>query len=169
MSTQKVRVAIIGLGFGAEFIPIYQRHPNAEMYAICRRDQKELDAVGDRFGSGGLDCRTRGAAVAARRGEYDQHPNGKQPEPNGVTRERRNPQLGSPSLGSCRANPCYPAARNGSSGASATSTGSGRLKTSTPSSRVPKRIIFLSRENLCGLIHGSRSPCLGKRGIIRRM
>ena len=42
---KKVRVAIVGLGFGAEFIPIYQRHPNAEMYAICRRDQKELDAV----------------------------------------------------------------------------------------------------------------------------
>jgi predicted dehydrogenase len=45
-----VRVAIVGLGFGAEFIPIYQRHPNAEMYAICRRDRKELDACGDRFG-----------------------------------------------------------------------------------------------------------------------
>ena len=39
-----------GLGFGAEFIPIYQRHPNAEMYAICRRNRKELDACGDRFG-----------------------------------------------------------------------------------------------------------------------
>ena len=50
MSEKKIRVAIIGLGFGAEFIPIYQRHPNAEMYAICRRDKKELDAVGDRFG-----------------------------------------------------------------------------------------------------------------------
>ena len=49
-SDKKIRVAIIGLGFGAEFIPIYQRHPNAEMYAICRRNQKELDAVGDRFG-----------------------------------------------------------------------------------------------------------------------
>ncbi len=47
---QQVRVAIVGLGFGAEFIPIYQRHPNAEMYAICRRDRKELDACGDRFG-----------------------------------------------------------------------------------------------------------------------
>ncbi|MEO8521142.1 MAG: hypothetical protein ABI603_07260, partial [Acidobacteriota bacterium] len=32
---RKIRVAIIGLGFGAEFIPIYQHHPNAEMYAIC--------------------------------------------------------------------------------------------------------------------------------------
>jgi predicted dehydrogenase len=50
MSDRKVRVAIVGLGFGAEFIPIYQRHPNAEMYAICRRDRKELDACGDRFG-----------------------------------------------------------------------------------------------------------------------
>src|SRR3954465_13318670 len=45
----KVRVAIIGLGFGAEFIPIYQNHPDAEMYAICRRDKGELDTVGDRF------------------------------------------------------------------------------------------------------------------------
>src|SRR3954467_11639872 len=47
---QKIRVGIVGLGFGAEFIPIYQHHPNAEMYAICRRDRKELDACGDRFG-----------------------------------------------------------------------------------------------------------------------
>src|SRR4029453_5652535 len=47
---KKIRVALLGLGFGAEFIPIYQRHPNAEMYAICRRDKKELDACGDRFG-----------------------------------------------------------------------------------------------------------------------
>ena len=45
-----IRVAIVGLGFGAEFIPIYQRHPQAEMYAICRRNRGELDACGDRFG-----------------------------------------------------------------------------------------------------------------------
>jgi len=49
-STGKVRVAIVGLGFGAEFIPIYQGHPDAEMYAICRRNKKELDACGDKFG-----------------------------------------------------------------------------------------------------------------------
>jgi predicted dehydrogenase len=47
---QKVRVAIIGLGFGAEFIPIYQNHPNAEMYAICRRNEAELNQLGDAFG-----------------------------------------------------------------------------------------------------------------------
>src|SRR5215212_9640485 len=49
-SDRKIRVGIVGLGFGAEFIPIYQRHPNAEMYANCRSDRAELDACGDRFG-----------------------------------------------------------------------------------------------------------------------
>ncbi len=46
----KVRVAIVGLGFGAEFIPIYQAHPNAKMAAICRRNKVELDRCGDAFG-----------------------------------------------------------------------------------------------------------------------
>src|SRR5437867_2005800 len=40
MSKRKINVAIIGLGFGAEFIPIYQRHPNS----------KKLNAIGDAFG-----------------------------------------------------------------------------------------------------------------------
>src|SRR5580704_482846 len=47
---RKIRVAIVGLGFGSEFIPIYQAHPNAEMYAICRRNEAELNACGDKFG-----------------------------------------------------------------------------------------------------------------------
>jgi predicted dehydrogenase len=34
---RKVRVAIVGLGFGTEFIPIHQRHPHAELVAVCRR------------------------------------------------------------------------------------------------------------------------------------
>ena len=50
MSAQKpLRVAIIGLGFGAEFIPIYQNYPGAEMYAICRRDSKGLNEAGDKY------------------------------------------------------------------------------------------------------------------------
>jgi len=49
-SDRKVRVAIVGLGFGAEFIPIYQAHPNAEMYAICRRDKAELERCAKQFG-----------------------------------------------------------------------------------------------------------------------
>src|SRR5436853_109105 len=48
-SNDKVRVAIVGLGFGAEFIPIYQAYPHAEMYAICRRSQKDLNECGDRW------------------------------------------------------------------------------------------------------------------------
>jgi predicted dehydrogenase len=49
MSDKKVNVAIIGLGFGAEFIPIYQRHPNTNMYAICQRTKSKLDEIGDAF------------------------------------------------------------------------------------------------------------------------
>ena len=45
----KVRVAIVGLGFGAEFIPIYQAHPDAEMYAICQRNEQKLNQIGDAF------------------------------------------------------------------------------------------------------------------------
>jgi predicted dehydrogenase len=47
--SKPVNVAIIGLGFGAEFIPIYQRHPNAKMYAICQRNPEKLKQVGDAF------------------------------------------------------------------------------------------------------------------------
>jgi len=47
---KKVRVAMIGLGFGSEFIPIYQRHPNAEVVAVCRRNEAELHATADKFG-----------------------------------------------------------------------------------------------------------------------
>src|SRR6266704_1057312 len=46
----KVRVAIVGLGFGAEFIEIFQQHPDAEMYAICQRNPESLKRVGDQFG-----------------------------------------------------------------------------------------------------------------------
>lgn len=50
MEQKKINIAIIGLGFGAEFIPIYQQHPNANMYAICQRDTEKLNNIGDAFG-----------------------------------------------------------------------------------------------------------------------
>lgn len=50
MSKNKINIAIIGLGFGAEFIPIYQRHPYSNMYAICEKDRKKLDEIGNAFG-----------------------------------------------------------------------------------------------------------------------
>ncbi len=50
MSQKKINIAIIGLGFGAEFIPIYQKHPLANMYAICQRSADKLNEIGDAFG-----------------------------------------------------------------------------------------------------------------------
>ena len=47
---KQINIAIVGLGFGAEFIPIYQRHPQANMYAICQRTESKLNAVGDEYG-----------------------------------------------------------------------------------------------------------------------
>ncbi len=52
MNEKKIRVAIIGLGFGAEFIPIYQKYPNVELVALCQRTQAKLDEVGDAFNIG---------------------------------------------------------------------------------------------------------------------
>jgi len=46
----KINIAIVGLGFGAEFIPIYQRFKDTNMYAICQRNTKKLNAIGDAFG-----------------------------------------------------------------------------------------------------------------------
>lgn len=48
--SKTINVAIVGLGFGAEFIPIYQKHPNAVMYAICQRNEDKLNEIGDEFG-----------------------------------------------------------------------------------------------------------------------
>lgn len=50
MSTSKLNIAIVGLGFGREFIPIYQNHPQTNMYAICQRTRANLDDVGEQYG-----------------------------------------------------------------------------------------------------------------------
>jgi predicted dehydrogenase len=49
MSNKKINIAIVGLGFGAEFIPIYKKHPNANLVAICQRTKSKLDEVGNAF------------------------------------------------------------------------------------------------------------------------
>ncbi len=46
---KQINIAIVGLGFGAEFIPIYQKHPHANMYAICQRNKEKLNQIGDAF------------------------------------------------------------------------------------------------------------------------
>jgi len=50
MSDQTINIALVGLGFGSEFIPIYQAHPNARIAAICQRSEEKLSAIGDAFG-----------------------------------------------------------------------------------------------------------------------
>jgi len=47
--SDKLNIAVVGLGFGAEFIPIWQRHPHTHCYAICQRDEKKLQTIGDAF------------------------------------------------------------------------------------------------------------------------
>jgi len=49
MGSKVINVAIIGLGFGAEFIPIYKKHPNAHLVAICQRTESKLKEIGDAF------------------------------------------------------------------------------------------------------------------------
>ncbi len=50
MSDKKINIAIVGLGFGAEFIPIYQKHPNAHLIAISQRNASKLNELADAFG-----------------------------------------------------------------------------------------------------------------------
>ncbi|WP_126243418.1 Gfo/Idh/MocA family protein [Chitinophaga rhizosphaerae] len=49
MYNRPINVAIAGLGFGAEFIPIYLKHPDAKLAAICQRTRAKLDEIGDAF------------------------------------------------------------------------------------------------------------------------
>lgn len=50
--TQQINIALVGLGFGAEFIPIYQNHQQVGEITICQRNQDKLDQIGDHFGVG---------------------------------------------------------------------------------------------------------------------
>lgn len=38
-----LHVAMVGLGFGAEFIPIYQAHLSTNVMAICRRNEAQQE------------------------------------------------------------------------------------------------------------------------------
>ncbi|TNM67340.1 Gfo/Idh/MocA family oxidoreductase [Streptomyces sp. NP160] len=44
-----LRVAVVGLSFGAEFVPIHQRHPDVASVVVCDSDPVALQQVGDRF------------------------------------------------------------------------------------------------------------------------
>ncbi len=48
--SKKLNIAVVGLGFGAEFIPLWQKHPLTDCYAICQRNEEKLHATGDHWG-----------------------------------------------------------------------------------------------------------------------
>ena len=50
MPTQKIRMAVVGLGFGAEFVPIYLDHPDVEAITICDSNPARLQDVAEKFG-----------------------------------------------------------------------------------------------------------------------
>lgn len=45
-----IRLAVVGLHFGASFVPIYQRHPDVGRVIVCDRDEELMHLVGDKFG-----------------------------------------------------------------------------------------------------------------------
>ena len=49
MSQKKITVVIVGMGFGKEFIPIYQKHPNIEKVGICTRNPDTLQTLATKF------------------------------------------------------------------------------------------------------------------------
>jgi predicted dehydrogenase len=48
--SKQLKVAMVGLGFVAEFIPIYQALPTTEVIALCRRNPSDLKKCGQQFG-----------------------------------------------------------------------------------------------------------------------
>lgn len=49
LNQPKIRIAVVGLGFGAEFVPIYKDHPDVESVAICDARSERLDRTAERF------------------------------------------------------------------------------------------------------------------------
>ena len=48
-ASRKINIALAGLSFGAEFVPIYLHHPNVASLTICDSDPEVLQKIGDRF------------------------------------------------------------------------------------------------------------------------
>lgn len=46
---KQITVVIVGMGFGKEFIPIYQKHPAIKRVGICTRNRQTLDELKARF------------------------------------------------------------------------------------------------------------------------
>jgi predicted dehydrogenase len=49
VTKDKLSIAVVGLGFGAEFVPIYLDHPDVESVGISDSDAERLRKVGEQF------------------------------------------------------------------------------------------------------------------------
>lgn len=49
LKSHKFNVALVGLGFGAEFVPIYQAHPHVSSVAVCDSDPGVTKQICNRF------------------------------------------------------------------------------------------------------------------------
>ncbi len=49
MATSGLRVAVVGLGFGGSFPPLYLDHPDVARVAVCERDERRLAALRERY------------------------------------------------------------------------------------------------------------------------
>ena len=45
----RLRIALVGLGFGSTFVPIYAEHPDVEFVGIVDPDPEVLERVGNAF------------------------------------------------------------------------------------------------------------------------
>ncbi|MDX1933413.1 MAG: Gfo/Idh/MocA family oxidoreductase [Capsulimonadales bacterium] len=51
MQESKIRIAVVGLHFGATFAAIYREHPNVGEVILCDTDPQRLHEVGERIGA----------------------------------------------------------------------------------------------------------------------
>jgi len=54
MGSAKINVAVVGLGFGWEFVPIYRDHPLVGSVAICEKNPKRLEEAQRKTGAKGF-------------------------------------------------------------------------------------------------------------------
>ena len=48
--SQKIRIGLVGLGFGINYLRVYLRHPNVEHVGLCDISEQKLQEVGRQFG-----------------------------------------------------------------------------------------------------------------------
>ena len=56
MTDHKIKVGIVGISFGMEFIPIYLRHPDVYSVAVADTNDDLIKLENEKFGIADRDC-----------------------------------------------------------------------------------------------------------------